>query len=504
MNNTLKKCKAICDKYEKKVEGFYEEGDLYLEFCDDSMNLGFLLAVCDGYVDPQEIYTINATFSVLMDYSLLANRYGIDYMSENGFLQQVPPVIKKVAEAEKKSEFGAPCFLTDTRELYNAMKQFGNVMINCNGNRLKFAAMLLNHFCNVVLDYIFAVEEKDEFALEGGEGNYSENEPEEKEKLLKIPFEAGKKKPAVPASAPIEKAEKKEQELVQRQLAEDKDTLFQRDSLEHIDDINEVLKKVDALTGLGSVKKEIHDMVNLMIVQKMRQKKGLKTPPISRHLVFTGNPGTGKTTIARMMAQIYKCLGILELGHLVETDRSGLVAGYMGQTAEKVKEVTDSARGGVLFIDEAYTLAIDREGDFGQEAIDTLLKIMEDNREDLVVIVAGYTDRMEGFLDSNPGLRSRFNKYIHFDDYSAEELLEIFGKYCMEQDYILKDSLHPVLLEKIRKMKEDEQENFGNARTVRNYFEKVISNQANRIMQQWNIAMDGDADALQEITTEDL
>jgi SpoVK/Ycf46/Vps4 family AAA+-type ATPase len=189
---------------------------------------------------------------------------------------------------------------------------------------------------------------------------------------------------------------------------------------------------------------------------------------------------------------------------MIETDRAGLVAGYMGQTAEKVTEVAQSAMGGVLFIDEAYTLSNSKEGDFGQEAIDTLLKIMEDHRDNLIVIVAGYTDRMAEFLDSNPGLRSRFNKYIHFEDYTGEELLEIFRKYCAEQDYRLEEGLEEKLLLKITTMKMESGDNFGNARTMRNYFEKVISNQANRIMHQSGMSMDGDMDALVLITAEDL
>ena len=173
-------------------------------------------------------------------------------------------------------------------------------------------------------------------------------------------------------------------------------------------------------------------LVGLMQMQLQREKQGLKTVPVSQHLVFSGNPGTGKTTVARILAQLYKEIGVLSSGHLVEVDRSGLVAGYVGQTAIKTQEKIDEAIGGVLFIDEAYTLVKEQSNDFGQEAIDTLLKAMEDNRRNLIVIVAGYTNEMNKFIESNPGLKSRFNKYIEFPDYSLCELEQIFTNMCKQ------------------------------------------------------------------------
>src|SRR5947209_7460249 len=246
--------------------------------------------------------------------------------------------------------------------------------------------------------------------------------------------------------------------------------------------LEELLAELDALVGLERVKADVRQLINFLKVQKLREEQGLKALPASRHLVFYGNPGTGKTTVARLVSQIYRTLGVLRRGHLVETDRAGLVAGYVGQTAIKVREATTRALGGVLFIDEAYTLTTGGAGDFGQEAVETLLKLMEDHRDDLVVIVAGYTGRMQDFLDSNPGLRSRFNRHVHFDDYDERQLTSIFETFCRKADFRVTPEAQAALAPVFKVLTASRDETFGNARTARNLFEATLSKQANRLV----------------------
>jgi hypothetical protein len=246
--------------------------------------------------------------------------------------------------------------------------------------------------------------------------------------------------------------------------------------------LEELMAELDALVGLDRVKRDVRELTNFLKVQKLRQEQGLKPLPVSRHLVFYGNPGTGKTTVARLLAKIYRTLGVLRRGHLVETDRAGLVAGYVGQTAPKVAEAVRRALGGILFIDEAYTLSSGGANDFGREAVETLLKLMEDHRDDLVVIVAGYTARMQEFLDSNPGLRSRFNKHVSFDDYDEGQLVRIFRTFCQKADFRLTPEAERELSTVFHILTASRDETFGNARTARNLFEAALSKQANRIV----------------------
>ncbi len=246
--------------------------------------------------------------------------------------------------------------------------------------------------------------------------------------------------------------------------------------------LDDVLQELDALVGLSAVKEEVRTLINFAKIQKERGKLGLKNAEVSYHLVLTGSPGTGKTTVARIVSKIYNVLGILKKGQLVETDKSGLIAEYLGQTPVKVNRLVDSALDGVLFIDEAYSLAEEFMKDgYGKEAISTLIKRMEDDRERLVVMVAGYTQEMKRFVDSNSGLKSRFNKYIEFPDYTPEELLEIFERQCKALEYLVEEDARTMVASIFRLAYEKRDRAFGNGRYVRNIFEKVCERQANRV-----------------------
>ena len=260
------------------------------------------------------------------------------------------------------------------------------------------------------------------------------------------------------------------------------------------------IEDLNALIGLSTIKHDVKELTDFVKVQKLRKDAGLKSVPTSLHLVFTGNPGTGKTTVARIIGRIYKKIGVLSKGQLIEVDRSGLVAGYVGQTAIKTQQKIQEAMGGVLFNDEAYALSGGDQDAFGQEAINTLLKAMEDHRDDLIIIVAGYTKPMEHFIASNPGLKSRFNKYIEFPDYTLDELQDIFMMNVKKYDYTVSDEVLTQIRGMIAAKKLLTMENFANAREVRNLFEEVITNQARRIAAMENPT----AEDIMAITMDDL
>lgn len=247
--------------------------------------------------------------------------------------------------------------------------------------------------------------------------------------------------------------------------------------------LEELLEKLDTLVGLENIKKSVKSLINYVKIRKLRVEEELPNPPLSLHMVFMGNPGTGKTTVARILAELYRVIGVLSKGQLVEVDRSGLVAGFVGQTAIKTTDAVKSALGGILFIDEAYSLAPDvgSGNDFGREAIETLLKLMEDNRDDLIVVVAGYNEPMERFIGSNPGLESRFNRYFIFEDYNSEELYDIFHSMCSKSEYILTEDAVEFAREHFKNIYETRDENFGNARHVRNFFENIVTVHSDRV-----------------------
>lgn len=300
---------------------------------------------------------------------------------------------------------------------------------------------------------------------------------EELQKLQKM----GKLKISTPA---IERLKKEQQEAMKKLQDERLEQIKKEiNKINHAKRLQELLDELNGLVGLENVKSEIQSLINLIKVKKMRESYDMPSMNVSYHMVFTGNPGTGKTTVARLVAKIYKELGILSRGQLVEVDRAGLVAGYVGQTAIKVREVAGRAMGGILFIDEAYALSNKKDAnDFGGEAIDTLVKIMEDHRDDLVVIVAGYKNEMEEFLKANTGLISRFNKFIDFKDYTTEELMMILdGLLCKSGLCMSTEAAEQVRVE-IEKLSEEQKFLFGNGRGIRNTFESILGNQANRIV----------------------
>ena len=247
--------------------------------------------------------------------------------------------------------------------------------------------------------------------------------------------------------------------------------------------LEELLEELNSLVGLDKVKSTVQDLIFFQKVQKMRQEKGLHLAKNTLHLAFTGNPGTGKTTVARIVGRIYKCIGLLSKGHFIEVSRTDLIAGYQGQTALKVKNVIEQAKGGVLFIDEAYSITENDHSDsYGRECLTELTKALEDCREDLVVIVAGYTKPMNKFFESNPGLKSRFNTFIEFDDYNVYELTQILISMCQLNDYILEEEVKRQIELYLEKQLEMEKENFANGRLVRNLYDDLVMQHARRVV----------------------
>lgn len=542
---SIRQALSICEKYEGN--GYlFDKGELQEYFQDDLLRMGYLLATMDGVLCYREKKILCSTFDIIENEELLRKYYWEDVCLKNNFLTKIPKSILYVLSEERKiMKKSMNIFLKDTRILYKALKQFGYGVISSNTIQFPYQMMAFEDMLRNILNLILNAEDMDiyfdEVEIDKTESNFnkvmlSRGDYTDKsqnfyaranmrdENAYYNPYSGDKsftgyydlKGSSKSESVNINFSIKRDYSMSGsvKEMYENKvpETLrnnpdyhrYVDANMEPSANIKALLDDIDSMIGLDGVKKEIHSLVNILQVQKIRKERGLKYPVMSNHLVFIGNPGTGKTTVARKIGQIYKCLGLLEKGDLTETDRSGLVAGYMGQTAEKVQEVVEKAMGGILFIDEAYALTSyeNNGGDFGQEAVDTLLKLMEDNRDRLIVIVAGYPEPMEKFLDSNPGLRSRFNKYIQFEDYSVSQLVDIFIEMCTSQDFIIGEGVKEELALKIGVMVANAGENFANAREIRNYFENVVAKQAERLMKKSYDEINGDT--LLTIEKEDL
>jgi len=428
-------CYTICQSLETQLKstntGLSLKDTLRVEF----LKFASYLVDADGAIDAQEL----ACIKEYLGFDFTASSLKIFKKNEGVHpkFSQTPPVILKhfVLADAKKVPASDPYHYQKAQFLTDTFKAFGQILISCHGE-----------------------ESADQISVE-----HLTSYTAMLETFLK---EYGVWKPS---------AEK----FYQIPLAESSPSVDVEDEAS----VEQLLEQLNQLTGLSQVKEEVNRLVNLIRVQKLREKRGFKNQAYSKHMVFSGNPGTGKTTVARMLGKIFKHLGVLPSGQLVEVDRSSLVSGYIGQTAIKTQEAIEKAMGGILFIDEAYTLTVNKgEQDFGQEAVDTLLKAMEDHRDNLLVIVAGYPEPMQHFLDSNPGLLSRFNHFIYFEDYTSQELVTILESQCSQQEYHLSKEALEAAKTYFDARTKNPPANFANARDVRNFLEKSIANHASRII----------------------
>ncbi len=400
----------------------------------------------------------------MREYAIVNRVYGANFTSN------IPYCFKAFVKADNNMNE-----VKETSKLIlNLYRQLGQEFISCDGSS-KQESFALNFFCENLEKYI------DNKFIESVNINLSG---------LNNTVAA----PAIPKAWPPQKTAEPEK-------AKEEQPQEKQEEKEPEKTLDELMTELNRLIGLEKVKEDVQSLINLVKIRNIRKERGMESPDMSLHMVFSGNPGTGKTTIARLLAEIYRAMGLLSKGHLIEVDRSGLVGGYVGQTALKVQEVVQKAKGGVLFIDEAYSLTVNRGAtDYGFEAVDTLLKYMEDNRDDLIVIVAGYPEPMAEFLESNPGLKSRFNKYLYFEDYTPEELIGILKLQAKKSDLVLSEEAEKFAAGFFTKRVEFKPENYANARDVRNFFEKALVNQANRLAKLESI----DDDQLTTLELEDF
>ena len=497
--------------------------DLVEMYKDDMLHFLVYIAFADGDISQAEIDYINSLMHMQFNVGLISQYAEGTELKGEKILERPPMSLEAFVRSNVGPETGEVSNgYYDLIMLYvTTFNYIGNDLIACNEEIKQGELDCLSAYINMIRDNIELIngkieDEKPTIAFKPGKRFEGNNESSFtgyiKETTFDEPKEEVEKEPAFSFGRNEDglkvKRESKEK-IFKREDVNKNDNKNYGDSVNDSSDnyeskdeqgagmnpdtldLAKLMEELNGLTGMQSVKREVNNLVNLLKVCELRRKKGLRVPPTTNHLVFLGNPGTGKTTVARILSKIYHNLGILSKGHLVEVDRSGLVAGYMGQTGEKVMEVVEKAKGGVLFIDEAYALSSNKQdGDFGQEAIDILNKAMEDYRDDLIVIAAGYHDEMQSFLDANPGLRSRFNRTIEFPNYTADELVEIIVGRAKKLDYSFDDEALSFIKNKFKATLISPPHNFGNARSVRNYLERAISNQANRLVTDMDISED--------------